>query len=53
VAGLGALRASFVEAAGEREGAHAFDHAVKLLCPAFMPRGQVCWRTSTLLAARR
>ncbi|MDX6381171.1 MAG: hypothetical protein QOI57_2195 [Rubrobacteraceae bacterium] len=46
VAGLGALRASFVEAAGEREGAHAFDHAVKLLCPAFMPRGQVCWRTS-------
>jgi hypothetical protein len=45
VAGLVALRASFVEAAGEREGARAFDRAVELLCPAFMPRGQQDRRT--------
>jgi hypothetical protein len=45
VVGLAALRASFVEAAGEREGARTFDRAVKLLCPAFMPRGQQDWQT--------
>ena len=32
------LRASFVGATGEREGARAFDRAVKLLCPAFALR---------------
>jgi hypothetical protein len=36
-AGLAALRASFVEAAGERDGAYAFDRVVELLCPAFTP----------------
>jgi hypothetical protein len=45
VVGLAALRASFVEAAGAREGARTFDRAVKLLCPAFMPRGQQDWQT--------
>ena len=39
VSGLVALRASFVEATGEREGARAFDRAVEFLCPAFAPRG--------------
>jgi hypothetical protein len=34
VAGLAALRTSFVEAAGGREEALAFDRAVELLCPA-------------------
>lgn len=38
VYGLAALRASFVEATGEREEARAFDRAVALLCPAFAPR---------------
>lgn len=38
VAGLAALRASFVEAAGGREGANAvFDRMVEFLCPAFAP----------------
>ncbi len=37
VAGLVALQASFFEASGN-EAAHAFDRAVKLLCPAFAPR---------------
>ena len=37
VAGLAALRASFVEAAGGRDGAYAFDRAMELLCPAFTP----------------
>ncbi len=37
-AGITALRASFVEAAGEREGARAFDRVVELLCPGFAPR---------------
>jgi hypothetical protein len=37
VAGLAALRASFVEAAGEQDGAYAFDRVVELLCPAFTP----------------
>jgi len=36
--GLSFLRASFIEAAGERHGVHAFDRAVKLLYPAFTPR---------------
>ena len=35
VAGLAALRSSFVEAAGEREGTHAFDRALEVLCPVF------------------
>jgi hypothetical protein len=35
---LTSLRASFVGATGEREGARAFDRAVKLLCPAFALR---------------
>jgi len=38
VSGLTALRISFVEASGGREGARAFDRAVELLCPAFAPR---------------
>ncbi|MDQ4002535.1 MAG: hypothetical protein M3259_01695 [Actinomycetota bacterium] len=38
VAGLAALRSSFVEAAGRWEGAYAFDRVVELLCPAFAPR---------------
>ncbi len=37
VAGLAALRASFVKAAGGREGAWAFDRVVELLCPNFAP----------------
>lgn len=37
VPGLVALRTSFLETAGHA-GAHAFDRAVKLLCPAFAPR---------------
>ncbi len=37
VAGLAALRASFVEAGGEQDGAYAFDRVAGLLCPAFMP----------------
>jgi hypothetical protein len=36
VAGLAALRVSFVEATGGREGAYAFDRVVELLCPTFM-----------------
>jgi hypothetical protein len=36
--GIDVLRASFVEAAGEREGTRAFDRAVDLLCPVFRPR---------------
>lgn len=35
---LAALRASFVEAAGKRGGAYAFDRAVEKRCPAFKPR---------------
>jgi hypothetical protein len=35
--GLAALRASFFEASGN-EAAHAFDQAVKLLCPVFASR---------------
>ena len=35
--GLDALRASFFEATG-RDGARAFDRAVKLLCPVFALR---------------
>ena len=38
VAGLETLRASFIEAAGEREGTHAFDQALETQCPAFAPR---------------
>ncbi len=38
VAGLTALRARFVEAAG-REGARAFDRVVEILCPAYGPPG--------------
>ncbi len=38
IAGLAALRASFVEAADRREGANAvFDRVVEFLCPAFAP----------------
>lgn len=45
LAGLIALRDSFIEATGKREGARAFDRAVELLCPAFAPRSQRDWRT--------
>lgn len=45
VAGLAAQRASFVEATGKWEGAHAFDRAVELLCPAFVSRRQLDLRT--------
>ncbi len=39
VAGLANLRVSFIEAAGEREGAHAtFDRALETQCPAFAQR---------------
>jgi hypothetical protein len=38
VSELTSLRASFVEATGEREGYRAFDRAVKHLCPAFALR---------------
>ena len=38
-AGLAALRTSFVEVVGSKEGASAFDRVVELLCPAFKPRG--------------
>jgi hypothetical protein len=37
VAGLAALRASFVEAVGRRDGARAFDRVVGQRCPAFAP----------------
>ncbi len=38
IAGLAALRASFVEAADRREGANTvFDRVVEFLCPAFAP----------------
>ena len=38
VAGLAALRVSFVEAAGGREGTNTvFDRVVDFLCPAFAP----------------
>ncbi|QIN80070.1 hypothetical protein GBA65_17815 [Rubrobacter marinus] len=37
MAGLAALRGRFVEAAGGREGARAFDRVVDLLCPTFKP----------------
>ncbi len=39
VAGLAALRASFVEAVGGREGARAFDRMVRQRCPDFAPYG--------------
>lgn len=39
VAGLAALRASFVDVVGRRDGVHAFDRMVRLLCPAFAPIG--------------
>ncbi len=35
MAGLAALRRRFVEAAGSRDGARAFDRVVDLLCPTF------------------
>ena len=35
VSGLAGLRADFVEAIGERNGASTFDRAVASLCPAF------------------
>lgn len=39
VAGLVALQASYVEAAGGREGANAvFDRVIEFICPAFAPR---------------
>ena len=37
MAGLAALRASFVEAVGRRDGARVFDRVVGILCPAFAP----------------
>ena len=37
MAGLATLRASFVEAAEERDGARAFDWVVGILCPTFAP----------------
>ena len=37
VTGLAALRASFVEAVGRRDGARAFDRVVGQRCPAFAP----------------
>ena len=37
VAGLAALRASFVQAARTRREARAFDRALEVLCPAFAP----------------
>ncbi len=37
VAGLAALRASFVKAAGGRDGAYAFDRVLEQRCPAFAP----------------
>jgi hypothetical protein len=38
VSGFAALRASFVETAGGRAGAHAFDRVAKLLCPPCVQR---------------
>jgi hypothetical protein len=37
VVGLAALRSSFVETAGGRDGAYAFDRVVERRCPGFMP----------------
>jgi predicted AAA+ superfamily ATPase len=37
VAGLAALRASFIEAAGGRKAARAFDRVLEVLYPAFAP----------------
>jgi hypothetical protein len=37
VAGLAALRASFIETVGERGGARAFDRMVRERCPGFAP----------------
>ncbi len=37
VAGLTALRTSFIEATGGREGAYAFDQVVELMCPTLTP----------------
>ena len=37
MAGLAALRASFVEAVGERDGARTFDRVMRILCPTFAP----------------
>ncbi len=37
VAGLAALRASFIETVGERGGARAFDRMVRQRCPDFAP----------------
>ena len=45
VAGLTALRASFVESTGGRDEALAFDRVVKLLCPAFTPPRSPAGRT--------
>lgn len=44
VAGLAALRASFIEAAGGRKAARAFDRALEVLCPAFAPLRRLDWR---------
>jgi seryl-tRNA(Sec) selenium transferase len=37
VAGLAALRVSFVKATGGRNGAYAFDRVVEQRCPSFTP----------------
>ena len=45
VAGLTALRASFVKNTGGRDGTRAFDRVVELLCPAFTPSRSPAGRT--------
>ncbi|MDP9454915.1 MAG: hypothetical protein CYG60_07275 [Actinobacteria bacterium] len=37
MAGLATLRGRFVEAAGNRDGARAFDRVIDMVCPTFKP----------------
>lgn len=51
LAGLIALRDSFTEATGKREGARAFDRAVELLCPALLRGGNRTGRPGNALTS--